>query len=125
MVNEPELHPAHRMDVENYKNAQQKILDELQEDRRSTPTGMVYHYCGHDGMKGITNTGTLWLSDYTSMFDKTEIKYGVDIGMEILRRTYEDCPKTGRLRRFVEGTERGARRGWGTIFPSYILSRKP
>ena len=102
--------------------AQQKILDELQQDRLSTPTGMIHHYARPDGMKKITRFGTLWLSDYTRLVDTSEIAYGFNIGMEVLRQEYEESAKTSRLRRFVDYAALIAREGLGTYFRGYILS---
>jgi hypothetical protein len=116
------LNPIHQPPVRKLLIDQQDILNTLQEDRRSTPTGMVHHYTDRRGLEGITQSGTLRLSDYTSMQDTSEINYGFGIGMDVLRREYEESPKTRRLRRFVEGTERLANSGLGTFFDAYVLS---
>lgn len=116
------LHSLHQEALSNLLVAQQTILDELQEDRRSTPTGMVHHYTGRGGMEGIIDTGTLRLSDYTSMIDTGEIQFAFQIGMRVLRQVYEDGPRTGRLRRFVEGTEAIGLYGLPRFFRAFILS---
>lgn len=105
--------------------AQQRALDRLREDRRRTPAGMVHHYTNKQGLEGITNSGTLWLSDYTTMPDSGEIEYGYSIGWQVLREEYENSPKTGRIRRFVEVTESIGKRGLGHFFRGFILSMTP
>jgi hypothetical protein len=67
-------------------------------------------------------SGSFWLSDYTQMFDTSEIKHGFNVGMKLLREAYEESPKTGRLRRFLKGTEKVAERGLPEYFHGYILS---
>lgn len=106
-------------------NAQQATLERLQEDRRNTPTGMIYHYTNKAGLEGITASGNFWLSDYTKMPDTGEISYGFNIGLQILRQAFEDGPRTGRLRRFVAGTEAGAKDSLRKFFRAYILSLSP
>jgi hypothetical protein len=119
------LNPIHRAAVGKLLIAQQNILDALRKDRLSTPTGMIHHYSDRNGLEGITKSGLLWLSDYTTMPDTGEIKYGFNLGMEVLRQAYEDSPKTGRLRRFLRGTEAVAKRGLPKYFHAYILSLTP
>jgi hypothetical protein len=104
---------------------QQTIWDELEEDRRRTPTSMIFHYADKRGLSGISKYGKLWLNDFTRMYDTSEIEYGFDIGMQILREAYENGPKTGRLKRFMRGTEAIAKRGLPKYFLGYILSLTP
>jgi hypothetical protein len=119
------LSPIHRPAVGKLLIAQQDILDALRKDRLSTPTGIVHHYSDKNGLEGITKSGLLWLSDYTTMPDTGEIEYGFNLGMEVLRQAYEDGPKTGRLRRFLRGTQAVAKRGLPKYFHAYILSLTP
>ena len=119
------LRPAHRERIADVLTKLDDKWNWLLKDRRATPTGMVYHYTNQKGLDGITKYGTLWLNDYTTMSDTSEIKYGFDTGMRILREEYENGPKTGRLRRFVQGTEAAVRRGIGEYFHGYILSLTP
>lgn len=119
------LSPAHRDPVRRLFSIQQDILDALQADRRSTPTAMIHHYSDEGGLRGITGNGTLRLSEYTSMSDSSEIKYGCDIGIEELQKAYQAGARTDRQRRFVEGTVSKAKQGFGTVFNAYILSLTP
>lgn len=116
------LHPTFRESVAHVLQAQQKLLNELQQDRLNVPTGVVHHYTTQDGLEKITQHGTLWLSDYTKLVDTSEVAYGFGIAMETLRQQYEDGPKTGRLRRFKWLVESMAMKGLGTYFSGYVLS---
>lgn len=119
------LRPAHRELIAGVLIKLQDKWDWLQDDRKAIPTGTVYHYTNRKGLNGITKSGVLWLSDYTTLSDTSEIRYGFDTGMKILREEYENGPKTGRLRRFVQGTEAIAKRGLREYFHGYILSLTP
>lgn len=119
------LIPIHRETVASLLVAQQDILDKLRKNRRNTATGTVYHYTGQLAMEGITQRGSLWLSDYTTMPDKGEISWAFNVGMEIVRDAYEDGPKTGRLTRFVGLVEKIAKKPLNQYFHAYILSLTP
>lgn len=119
------LSPIHREKVARLLVVQQDILDRLRKNRRNTATGMVYHYTGKAGMEGITQGGSLWLSDYTTMPDKGEISWPFNVGMEMLRQAYDDGPRTGRLRRFVGMVEHIAEKSLNEYFHGYILSMTP
>src|SRR6266446_6681063 len=49
------------------------------------PPPIVYHYTNDVGLKGILETGQLWLTDIFSLNDPSELKHGFSLASDILK----------------------------------------
>jgi hypothetical protein len=49
------------------------------------PPAMVYHYSDASGLRGILESGQLWLSDIFSLNDPSELKHGISYVTEMLK----------------------------------------
>ena len=57
---------------------------------RGKPSGIMNHFTGINGLKGIVSNGKLWLTEYSSMHnDKSEGEYVYDIFNETLEEYYK------------------------------------
>jgi hypothetical protein len=55
---------------------------------------LVYHYTSLEGFAGIVQSRSLWLSDYSYLNDKHELKYGADIIREVATEMLESEDNT-------------------------------
>src|SRR5215813_11452340 len=79
-----DLMDAYRPLLEVLFGKQQSLLTALQDAQKLSHAGPIFHYTGDVGLFEILRTGKLWISDYTSMNDPSEVQYGVQIGAEEL-----------------------------------------
>jgi hypothetical protein len=63
----------------------------------------IYHYTNDAGLKGILESGTLWLSDISSLNDPSELNHGFEIAIGELKRMVADGPHESR--EFASGLE--------------------
>jgi len=49
------------------------------------PPAMVYHYSDASGLRGILESGQLWLSDIFSLNDPSELRHGISYVTEMLK----------------------------------------
>lgn len=120
------LEHQHQAAIRTMLGRIQATLNALQDDRNAAPTEPVYHYSNRHGLDGILKSGVFWLTDYTEMFDTSEIQYGLGIGLETLRQEYDKSAGTGRLKAFKRAVENAATRGLPRrLFKGYILSLTP
>jgi hypothetical protein len=72
------------------------------------PPPIIYHYTNAAGLRGILESGRLWLSDIFTMNDPSELKHGVSQAGELLRaRAASGPPETKRFARdFTDFYER-------------------
>ncbi len=53
----------------------------------------IYHYTTMDGLKGILESGVLWLTNIKYLNDTTELHHGYEILNSLLKK--RDCPEVG------------------------------
>ena len=87
-----ELIGSHRPIVRRLFNNQQKTLDAFQHTQMSLPDAHVFHYTNDIGFHEIIKSGNLWMSDYTTLNDPSEIRYGLDVGILSLE---DECKRRG------------------------------
>jgi hypothetical protein len=56
-----------------------KVMDALDRFIREKPSGYLYHYTGAAGLIGITQSGTLWATDYRHLNDRKEYRIGAKL----------------------------------------------
>lgn len=56
------------------------------------PPSTIYHYTTDQGLRGILENGSLWVTDIFSLNDPSELKHGLQIAEEALTATAKDEP---------------------------------
>jgi Protein of unknown function (DUF2971) len=83
------------------------------------PPPMIYHYTKEAGLKGILESGTLWLGNIANMNDPTEWKHGFSIAVELMSRRAASGPEESKT--FAQCFERPLiDDGLGDIAHSYV-----
>jgi len=72
--------------ISQFASETDKIIKSLRDDLGAGPTPtVVYHYTDSSGLRGIIETGRLWLSDVFSMNDPSELNHGFSIFLDVLK----------------------------------------
>src|SRR6266436_3728636 len=58
---------------------------------------VIYHYTNDAGLRGILETGRLWLSDIFSLNDPSELRHGLSHAVNILNNEAESGPPEAKL----------------------------
>jgi len=65
---------------------------------QGTPTPpIIHHYTDDSGLRGILQSGKLWLTDVFYLNDPSELRYGVGIAIETLARAAAGGPLEQRI----------------------------
>jgi hypothetical protein len=62
---------------------------ELWNAHESQPPAHFFHYTSTEGLVGIVSSRKFFLSDLLASNDKSEIRYGIDLAMDVLQETRE------------------------------------
>jgi len=108
--------------MQDLDGRQQALLSAFQDERQSTVDEMVYHYTGDIGLYHILGSGKLWVSDYTSMNDPSEINYGVNVGREVLKAEIYRRGNPQIALAFLHPFEEIAKGGLHPFMSAYVLS---
>jgi len=73
-----------------YEAAQ--IIDSFCQTLKSQTPPTLYHYTDDIGLKGILETGKLWLTDIFDLNDPSELKRGLSLGINALKNMVTDGP---------------------------------
>lgn len=66
------------------QEAQEILKEELEPESSHDYTPIMFHYTNDIGLKGIINSGNLWLTDMFSLNDPSELQYGYSVAADIL-----------------------------------------
>jgi hypothetical protein len=81
--------------LERFRDEAEEILASfLHTISSQQPPAVIYHYTNDAGLKGILETGKIWLSDIFSLNDPSELSHGFSIFVE----TCKPSPRLGRQR---------------------------
>jgi hypothetical protein len=73
----------------------------LQAEQDATSiTAPLYHYTDGHGLKGILESGQVWLTDYRHLNDPSELTHGIDMARDVVRLIGNGAD--GRVRLFLE-----------------------
>lgn len=77
-------------------------------EARPTPE-IIYHYTNDIGLRGILETGQIWLSDIFCLNDPSELRHGVSLAVDVLSSKADRGPPESKIfaRHFSEFYERG------------------
>jgi hypothetical protein len=71
--------------LDNFRRDAQQIVDSFQRTLDEAPTPpILYHYTNDVGLKGMLESGRLWLTDITSVNDPSELTYAFSRALPIL-----------------------------------------
>jgi hypothetical protein len=89
--------------LDKFKNEAKKIIESFVEKLPKEPPSTIYHYTDDVGLKGILETGKLWLTDVFNLNDPSELRHGLCHGINILKRKVASGPPS--IKRFAQGLE--------------------
>ena len=110
-VPDPSLIPPDmKAELDSFSKDAQAIVDSFLKclDEPAVPE-RLYHYTNAAGLKGILESGTLWLSDMTSLNDPSEMVYGFTRALPILREHIANIHRAGK--KFTDNITAFAERG--------------
>ncbi len=82
--------------LNEFEEEAKKIVASFSEDMGSQPPPQfIYHYTNDVGLKGILETGKIWLSDAFSLNDPSELRHGFSILTSILDKRAATKPEKG------------------------------
>lgn len=108
--------------VESCLREQDRLVQQLQDERATTPERPSYHYSGDTALYQIVQSGQLWLSDYTTLNDPSELRYGVEIGLSTLQQHVITRGNTPIEEDFATGFQSVFDQGFDRILRAYVLS---
>jgi hypothetical protein len=79
---------------DRFKHEANQIVKSLKSDVASQESPpIIYHYTNDSGLKGILESGKIWLSDAFSLNDPSELSHGFSIFLESLRNRAPELQK--------------------------------
>lgn len=57
---------------------------------KQPPPSIIYHYTDDGGLRGIIETGKLWLTDVFTLNDPSELRHGLEPAIKLLTPKYDD-----------------------------------
>src|ERR1035437_5356111 len=72
--------------------AEECVKSFLETVESQEPPEIIYHYTNDVGLRGILDTGQLWLSDIFSLNDPSELIHGFSHAVNILNSKAENGP---------------------------------
>lgn len=89
--------PDMNAELDSFSKDAQDIVDSFLKrlDEPAVPE-RLYHYTNAAGLKGILESGKLWLSDMTSLNDPSEMVYGFKCALPILREQVATIHRAGK-----------------------------
>jgi hypothetical protein len=64
--------------IENFDKESEEVVNSFARSFEEEPApAMIYHYTNDAGLRGIIDTGKLWLTDIFNLNDPSELRYGL------------------------------------------------
>ncbi len=90
--------PDMRAELQKFdKEADELIASFVKEIDRSPPPPLIYHYTTDVGLRGILETGKIWLTDIFNLNDPSELSHGFSHVIKILNGKAVDGPPPSKL----------------------------
>lgn len=74
------------------KSAQEIVTTFLKKVEAREPPEIIYHYTNDQGLRGILESGEIWLSDIFNLNDPSELSHGFSHAVNILNSKAENGP---------------------------------
>ena len=94
--------------VQQFEGKAERLLGSFVGDLPKDPPETVYHYTNGAGLRGILQSGQIWLSDVFSLNDPSELNHGFGIAVELLNT--RAAGKSPVAREFAQGLQSFHRR---------------
>jgi hypothetical protein len=90
--------------LDKFSKASQEILERFLAPMEATePPPIIYHYTNDVGLRGILETGQLWLGDIFNLNDPSELQHGLFLAARTLKSKAANGPReTEEFARFFE-----------------------
>lgn len=90
--------------LDSFSRESQEVLDSFSAQiNAAEPPALIYHYTNDVGLRGILETGQLWLSDIFNLNDPSELTHGFSLAVDILKR--EAANGSEETKQFLESLE--------------------
>ena len=70
--------------LSRFNREAERIIKQFYDSLPHAAPDIIYHYTNDIGLKGILETGRLWLTDIFQLNDPSELKHGFDIALAAL-----------------------------------------
>ncbi len=101
------------------KESEETLRSFLEPMEASEPPPIIYHYTNDVGLKGILETGQLWLGDIFSLNDPSELKHGFSLASDILKSKAISGPEE--CKAFARNFESFGKPGGGIDSGNYFM----
>ena len=69
-----------------FRNSSEAIMEQFKRPWASAPApNLIYHYTNDAGLRGILESGKIWLNDLFEMNDPSELRHGVEHAIELTK----------------------------------------
>ncbi len=96
-ASEPSPQDLHGVLEQFGRDANQIVESFLSDIASREPPPIIYHYTNDSWLKGILETGKIWLSDAFSLNDPSELSHGFSIFLESLRNRAPELHRIAEL----------------------------
>jgi len=95
--------------LDRFRGEAKQIIDSFVSTLPKELPPIIYHYTNDVGLRGILESGKVWLTDIFKLNDPSEVHHGLSHAIGILRRKVENGPP--QTKKFVGGLEAFFRQG--------------
>lgn len=84
----------------------------------------IYHYTDDKGLKGILESGTIWLTDIFSLNDPSELAHSFSLASELIRQQVDHKAKDIFAKEFVQFATKGGLQAAAHFFVASFSARR-
>lgn len=82
-------HSSRQQDVQDalrqFRSEAEKVIESFVQTLPKEPPPIIYHYTNEAGLRGILETGQIWLTDIFRLNDPSELRHGLGHALEMLK----------------------------------------
>jgi hypothetical protein len=110
-----------RNSLENFARKTEVIVDSFAEPLEAVPPPtLIFHYTNDTGLRGIIETGKLWLTDIFNLNDPSELRHGCNPATEFL--IAEENDKRPEIKQFASNLSAMLQGGIEEVGHFFVLS---
>ena len=111
--------PDMLLELQKFDQAADHLIVSFHKTIEVPSSPIIYHYTNDAGLRGILETGKLWLTDMFNLNDPSELSHGLSPMVNILNSKAVDGPPESKV--FAQAIEPILRRGGYKEFAHYFL----
>ena len=93
LMNAPVIPSDMAAELAKFDSGAERMIESfVKELEAQPPPPMIYHYTNDAGLRGILESGKIWLSDIFSLNDPSELSHGFSHAIDIMKRRAADGP---------------------------------